>query len=588
VYDRTKPCGLGVESLRRKLMALPQHKLLQLSPDDVTLDAPVSVAMGAAASRASQASAEPGSSSDRDSGCPKVELVEGSTGGLTTQTEALLRVRLRAAALVLFLGSGAFLIERLVVREELGAKDPLLRSGAQMLLWFHVFHVAMLGLTTLVLWRRCQQLSLRQLRLAELAIFGWTALFFLRAQHFNTLYCVTLLGHVPSSAGMWYVLLFTYAIFIPNNWRRAAVVMGVLAAAPVAWTGIDMAFFPAVAQAPHAYEHFRTMTLMMLVGYSSGVYGTYMIGALRREAYEARQLGQYRLRHLIGAGGMGEVYLAEHRLLKRPCALKVIRPGKADDPKVLARFEREVRATAGLSHWNTVEIFDYGRTEDGTFYYVMEYLPGFSLSELVERYGSLPAARVIYLLRQTCDALREAHAAGLIHRDIKPGNIFAAQRGGVYDVAKLLDFGLAKPLMANASLQLTQDGAITGSPLYMSPEQALGEIEPDARGDIYSLGAVAYFLLTGRPPFESDKPMKVLMAHVRDEVTPPSHWRSDIPDDLEQVVLRCLAKRPEDRYQNVNSLAQALSDCAVAGDWSREHAARWWYESEHALAVAGG
>jgi serine/threonine protein kinase len=327
---------------------------------------------------------------------------------------------------------------------------------------------------------------------------------------------------------------------------------------------------------------------MMLLGFGSSVYGTHMIGTLRREAYEARQMGQYHLRHLIGAGGMGEVYLAEHQLLKRPCAIKVIRPGKADDPKVLARFEREVRATAGLSHWNTVEIFDYGRTEDGTFYYVMEYLPGFSLAELVERYGPLPAARVIYLLRQTCDALREAHAAGLIHRDIKPGNIFAAQRGGIYDVAKLLDFGLAKPLISSDSMQLTQDGAITGSPLYMSPEQALGEFEPDARGDIYSLGAVAYFLLTGRPPFEGDKPMKVLLAHAREDVVPPSRIQSEIPDDLERVVMRCLAKQPEDRFQNVAALGQSLADCEAAADWSREHAARWWYETEHALAVASG
>ena len=568
-------------------MALSPQKILQLSPNDVTLDAPVSVSLSANSARARTAAAAE-SSAEPAQGCPKVELVEGSTGGLTSQTECLLRVRLRAAALVLFLGSSAFLVERLFISDALHMKEPLLRSGAQMLLGFHIFHVAMLGLTTLVLWRRCQQLSLRQLRLAELAIFGWTGLFFLRVQHFNTLYCVTELGHVPNSAGMWYVLLFTYAIFIPNHWRRAAAVMTVLAAAPVVWTLIDMIGFPAVAQTPHAFEHLRTMALMMLVGYGSGVYGTQMIGTLRRQAYEARQLGQYRLRHLIGAGGMGEVYLAEHQLLKRPCAIKIIRPSKADDPKVLARFEREVRATAGLSHWNTVEIFDYGRTEDGTFYYVMEYLPGFSLSELVERYGSLPAARVIYLLRQTCDALREAHAAGLIHRDIKPGNIFAAQRGGVYDVAKLLDFGLAKPLLPDESLQLTQEGAITGSPLYMSPEQALGEAEPDARGDIYSLGAVAYFLLTGRPPFDGDKPMKVLLAHARDEVTPPSHLRSDIPADLELVVLRCLAKRPEDRYQTVQSLSEALAECAAAADWSREHAARWWYETEHALAVAGG
>ncbi len=561
-------------------MSLPERHFLQLSPNDVTLDAPASTA---------EAGRQPGSFDNRRSPCAKIELVEGSAGGLTNQTQCLLRVRLRAAALVLFVGSSAFLLERLFnASRHLISKDPLLQSGERLVVLFHVFHVVMLGLTTAVLWGRCHQFSMRQLRLAELAIFGWTGLFFLRVQHFTTLYYANEQGYVPNPVGMWFALIFTYAIFIPNTWRRAAVVIGVLAAAPVIWTIIDMVCFPAVAACPNAFEHVRSLVLMMLLGFGSSVYGTHMIGTLRREAYEARQMGQYHLRHLIGAGGMGEVYLAEHQLLKRPCAIKVIRPGKADDPKVLARFEREVRATAGLSHWNTVEIFDYGRTEDGTFYYVMEYLPGFSLAELVERYGPLPAARVIYLLRQTCDALREAHAAGLIHRDIKPGNIFAAQRGGIYDVAKLLDFGLAKPLISSDSMQLTQDGAITGSPLYMSPEQALGEFEPDARGDIYSLGAVAYFLLTGRPPFEGDKPMKVLLAHAREDVVPPSRIQSEVPDDLERVVMRCLAKQPEDRFQNVAALGQSLADCEAAADWSREHAARWWYETEHALAVASG
>jgi serine/threonine-protein kinase len=363
-----------------------------------------------------------------------------------------------------------------------------------------------------------------------------------------------------------------------------------MAAAPVVWSLFDVAWFDAIAKCLDNYDEFPTLVLLMATAFGAGVFGTHMIGTLRREAFEAKQLGQYRLKQLIGAGGMGEVYLAEHQLLKRPCALKVIRPGKADDPKVLARFEREVRATAALSHWNTVEIYDYGRTDDGTFYYVMEFLPGKSLAELVEEYGPLPAGRVIYLLRQTCDALHEAHSAGLIHRDIKPGNIFAAQRGGVYDVAKLLDFGLAKP-RGNGNgenIQLTHDGAITGSPLYMSPEQSLGENEADARGDIYSLGAVAYFLLTGHPPFEADTAMKVLVAHAREEASPLSRWRHDIPADLERVVLRCLAKRPEDRFQDVLTLHRALLDCEAAGDWSAERAEKWWYETDHMMAEAAG
>jgi serine/threonine-protein kinase len=314
----------------------------------------------------------------------------------------------------------------------------------------------------------------------------------------------------------------------------------------------------------------------MLVAAVAAVFGTHLINKLRREAFEARQLGQYRLVAPLGQGGMGEVYLAEHRMLKRPCAIKLIRPEQAGNPQVLGRFEREVQITAQLSHWNTVEIYDYGRTDDGTFFYVMEYLPGLSLEELLERHGPLPAERVVHLLRQTCQALREAHARGLIHRDIKPGNVFVAERGGQYDVVKLLDFGLVKPVAEIASPRLTQEGAISGTPLFMSPEQARGSSEVDARSDIYSLGAVAYNLLTGRPPFERSSPLEVIIAHDRDAVTPPSQLQANLPADLEGIILRCLAKRPADRFQDVDSLEQALSGCAAADRWTQPHAAQWW------------
>ncbi|HUY32488.1 MAG TPA: serine/threonine-protein kinase [Pirellulales bacterium] len=548
---------------------MPQ-RFLHISPNDVTLDAQA-VALAA----------------ENEAAGPKVQLVEGSSLGLIGDTECVLRVRLRAAALVLLIGSAAFLIRNVFGGDLQGTKTVHLELSGRLLFWFHFGHVVVLAIVNAVLWRRGHQFSMRQLRWAEFVVFAWTAAFFLRVQHYQMVFSATNFDTLWSPAAIWLSLMFTYAIFIPNTWRRAAVSLGLLAIAPIAWMSFDIAYELAIQKAwEKDPEPYSTTAIMLLVGFGAGVTGTHMIGRLRREVYEARQLGQYRLKHLIGAGGMGEVYLAEHRLLKRPCAIKIIRAGKADDPTVLARFEREVRATAALSHWNTVEIFDYGHADDGTFFYVMEYLPGLSLAELVERYGPLPPERVIHLLRQVCDALREAHAAGLIHRDIKPGNIFAAQRGGVYDVAKLLDFGLVKPLGIHESLQLTQDGAITGSPLYMSPEQVVGEGDSDPRGDIYSTGAVAYFLLTGRPPFEGDKPIKILMAHVHDEIVPPSRLRPDIPADLERVVLRCLAKRPEDRFQDVVSLEQALAGCERAGEWTRQRAAGWWYETEHASAVA--
>ena len=201
----------------------------------------------------------------------------------------------------------------------------------------------------------------------------------------------------------------------------------------------------------------------------------------------------------------------------------------------------------------------------------MEYLPGLSIADLVERHGPLPPERAIFLLQQTCDALGEAHALGLIHRDIKPGNLFAAERGGHYDVAKLLDFGLAKRMIATAteSVQLTGEGSITGSPLYMAPEQATGG-EPDARSDIYSLGAVAYYMLTGQPPFPGDNAIKVMIAHASQDLTPPSTIRSDVPADFEAVILRCLAKDPRDRFQSTTALADSLASCECAGRWSRD------------------
>jgi eukaryotic-like serine/threonine-protein kinase len=327
---------------------------------------------------------------------------------------------------------------------------------------------------------------------------------------------------------------------------------------------------------PEPIDHAGARPVADSGGFSPSAAGPQPYPTSDAELAQARQLGPYRLRHPIGAGAMGEVYLAEHRFLKRPCALKLIRPDRMGDPLALERFQREVRVTATLSHPNTVEIYDYGRTSDGTYYYVMEYLPGLNLGELVQQHGPLPPGRVVYLLRQVCQALCEAHAMGLIHRDLKPSNIIAARRGGMDDVAKLLDFGLVLPATTAPGANLSAEGQIVGTPLFMSPEQATGGQELDPRSDLYSLGAVAYYLLTGRPPFSGASAMAVLVAHARDPVVPPSLVRTSTPEDLERVVSRCLAKDAADRFSDAESLERALGECACSGDWDQDRAARWW------------
>jgi eukaryotic-like serine/threonine-protein kinase len=506
---------------------------------------------------------------------PDREIVSGTGPHLTKETQDLLQSRLRAAALMLLIGFSIFLVRHVA---GVLAGEPV----AAALLRFHVLVVVVLGLSAATLWRH-RDVSLEKLRIAELVIFGLPAAFFLMLQHRVTM-DDAFRNVLPPPLPFWLLLIFTYGMFIPNTWRRAALVIGAMALAPALLITGTMLAFREVALRITVFG-VTQYTSVLLIAAVASVLGTRLINTLRHEVFEAKQLGQYRLVKLLGAGGMGAVYLAEHRMLKRPCAIKLIHSDRAGDPQVLARFEREVRMTAQLSHWNTVEIFDYGRTDDGTFFYVMEYLPGLSLQELLERHGPLPAERVVHVLRQVCQALGEAHQVGLIHRDIKPGNIFAARRGGLYDVVKLLDFGLVKSVGENPSTSLSQEGGISGTPLYMSPEQSRGLVSLDARSDIYSLGAVAYALLTGRPPFDSANAMDVLIAHARDEVVRPSQHRADVPADLETVILRCLAKSPEARFQDVDSLEQALANCAAADRWTQWHAVSWWHENEHASAA---
>jgi serine/threonine-protein kinase len=505
---------------------------------------------------------------------PARRVVAADGSELATETRWLLQQRLRNASVVLIVGFSLvfFRLSFLYGRESLAV-------------FFYGILIALLVICTAALSSRWQP-SLRRLRQLEIALFVLIVMLFMAAQYVLMLRAVrendpARLARAVKISILWMVsFMFTYAIFIPNSWRRAARVIVAMALAPIIVPWILGFIHPElykVAIRAASLENLSEDGVFLVLGAFTAIFGTHTINTLRTEAYRARLLNQYRLGRKLGGGGMGEVYLAEHQLLKRPCAIKVIRHDLIGNQRIFARFEREVRATAQLSHWNTIEIFDYGRNDNGAFFYVMEYLPGLSLADLVERFGPLPAPRVIYLLRQACDALHEAHEAGLVHRDIKPANLMAAYRGGLHDVTKILDFGLVKTLSEDEKApHLSRDGTVAGSPLYMAPEQILHTHAPDRRTDVYALGAVAYFMLTGKPPFTGEGPMEVMISHVRDAVIPPSQLQSEIPADLESVVLRCLAKRPEDRYQDTPSLGDALDACADAANWSARHASLWW------------
>ncbi len=500
-----------------------------------------------------------------------VGFVAGDRPRFADETAALLRSRLTAAALALVITLAAANVGNAL-------------SGITSLWWLRATVLLVLVACFLIL-RNSRPLSLSQLRWIELVVFGLVlmqvlAMMATRIAGFvvtNDVAAVAAAKHL--FFGAWCVLIFLYGIFMPNTWKRGAAIMLPAALLPYLVLGYQSWQSPEFASLIST-ENTSSPVPLPVVAALVAVYGTHVINSARREAFKARQFGQYRLLEKLGSGGMGEVYKAEHVLLKRPCAMKLIKPSSEADATAIAHFETEVKATAKLTHWNTVEIYDYGHTEDGTFYYVMELLPGMSLDDLVEREGPLSPARVVHLLRQVCGALKEAHDAGLIHRDIKPANIYAAQRGGVFDVAKLLDFGLVKENSGNGHAEARQ-GSFSGTPLYMSPEQASAYDAVDGRADIYSLGAVAYHLLTGKPPFAGENVMQLLKAHARSEVTPPSEIEPNVPTDLEQIILRCLKKSVDERFPNAESLKQALARCECANQWTPEQAGAWWsaYES---------
>ncbi|MHC4958934.1 MAG: serine/threonine-protein kinase [Planctomycetota bacterium] len=301
-----------------------------------------------------------------------------------------------------------------------------------------------------------------------------------------------------------------------------------------------------------------------------------VIFGLRREARVARQLGQYTLEEKLGEGAMGVVYRARHGMLRRPTAVKLLAPDKIGERHV-ARFEQEVQLTAQLTHPNTVTVFDYGRTPDGVFCYAMELLEGAPLDALVALKGPQPPERVTFLIDQVAAALGEAHRIGLIHRDIKFANIFLTEQGGEPDVAKVLDFGLVKDTRGDSNPELSSGDDVAGTPLYMSPEAIRGDEITDGRTDLYSLGAVGYFLLTGRHVFMSDSMAEVLTKQLHDDPPRPSEALGrGVPAALEGAILACLAKEPEDRPADAAALRARLAEGGVATAWTHVRAAEWW------------
>jgi eukaryotic-like serine/threonine-protein kinase len=360
------------------------------------------------------------------------------------------------------------------------------------------------------------------------------------------------------------------AIVVPSTARRTLLIGalgGAMLVAAVLWQGLARGGVGgAIAMACWTTSVTTIATL-----------ASHTIFGLRRAVQEARVLGQYTLETKIGGGGMGNVWRASHALLRRPTAIKLLKPSRMGEA-AFQRFEREVQLTARLSHPNTVAIYDYGRTRDGIFYYAMELLEGTDLERLVLEHGAQPPERVVHILVQVCSALAEAHDLGLVHRDVKPANILLSPRKNEHEFVKVVDFGLVKSIETSVEQSdVTEANTITGTPLYMSPEAIQAPERVDARSDLYALGAVAWFLLVGRPPFEGKSIVEVCSRHLH--VTPerPSAaLRSPLPPDLEEVVLSCLAKSPEERPEDARALRRRLEKSSAAGAWTAERASEWW------------
>ncbi len=371
-------------------------------------------------------------------------------------------------------------------------------------------------------------------------------------------------------------VLIGRAIIVPSEaWRTFLI--GTISLVPILYANFFIVTNPLrVSSEMMLLMEAGLLLIWGMVAVVASTVASNVIFGLHREVKVARQLGQYTLEEKIGAGSMGEVYRAHHSMLRRPTAIKLLRRDRAGE-KSIARFEREVRLTCRLTHPNTVAIYDYGRTPDGTFFYAMEYLAGITLERLVEIDGPQKSCRVIYILKQVCASLAEAHSIGLIHRDIKAANVILCERGGLHDVTKVVDFGLVKDLDNLSESSMIPLNEIAGTPLYISPEAIRSPGDIDARSDLYSVGVLGYFMVTGKPVFKGDSATDLFNCHLHTEPTPPSARSTmKIPKDLELIILQCLEKDPRKRPADAVELYKRLDSCESARDWGEAEASRWW------------
>ncbi|MFT7619088.1 MAG: hypothetical protein ACI97A_002737 [Planctomycetota bacterium] len=484
------------------------------------------------------------------------------------------RNRLRSAALIL---CACFAV---VILNQFAYGDDLWR-------WQAILLVGVIG-GLAALFSSDRPLTRKQLGLGEFLLVA-SVVTWLAGRHYNLM---TTLGEnadrtrllTSANGGVigFFTLIMIYGLVIPNHWKKTAWVVAALLIFPLAEPFLLKQFEPQViAHAPEVadFELLGRNLAFLLIGSIVAVFGCHSLNSLRREVQEAKQIGQYRLVRKIGEGGMGEVWKAEHGLLARPAAIKLIKlealaGAMEDSDTTIQRFEREAQVTANLRCPHTIEVFDYGTTSNGSCYYAMEFLDGLDLDSLIHNHGAIPYGRAVYLWQQVCRSLAEAHSKGMVHRDIKPANIYLCRLGLDVDFIKVLDFGLVTYQEgAELDAKLTQAGVV-GTPAFITPEAMLGR-DVDGRSDVYAMACVAYWLLTGKFIY-SGTAMEMATGHARvDPPLPSEKTDNEIPKELEDLLMRCLAKDPDERPDALTLLSE-LEGLGLAGTWTSEASERWW------------